>query len=120
MVKTYIRIWYPGSFVSENAVKEVGKREELPDIGRGYGWQYFEREYVNKDGEELLGPAKNKSQTFYLGEEYSADAAKHLGNDIMRSNIEGNGYKRMVKTKYGQWFPLDDTDEVISHQGKLP
>lgn len=113
MVKTYLKTWYPGSFVSEDSVKEVAKREDNPELGeRAYGWQYFDREYVMKDGEELLGPAKNHSPTFYLGEELSAKQAIAQGNSILKFNVEANGYKRMVRTKFGQMFPIGDNDIV--------
>lgn len=115
MTKLYMRVWYPGSFVSEDAVKEVSAREERPDLSpRAYGWQYFERECVEQNGETLLGKEKNHSPITYIGEELTAEQACARGNSIARSNIKGNGYKRLVQTKFGQMFPLDDNARVVS------
>jgi len=36
-----------------------------------------------------------------------------VGNDILRSNIRGSGIKRLVKTKWGQMFPVNDGDIVL-------
>lgn len=114
-MKHYVRIWYLGLFVSEDSVREVATREERPELGaNAYGWQFFDRESaVSPDGETLLGKEKNHSPTYYIGTELTAEQAIAEGNSIARSNIEGNGYKRLVRTARGQMFPLNDGDVVV-------
>lgn len=118
MVKIFMRTFHPGLFVSEQSVKEVPSREVRPaPLSRAYAWQFFERECVVKDGETLLGEPKNHSPTYYVGEELSAEEAIARGNNVAKSNIEGNGYKRLVITKMGQMFPLYDGDVVVGEAG---
>lgn len=116
-MKHYIEVFYPGSFFSESSAKEISSRDTLPEIGeKAFGYRFFDRESTMQNGEELLGKAKNYSNSFYIGEELSAvqAIARHPGNSILKSNIECNGYARLVLTKFGQLLPLEENDVVIT------
>lgn len=113
---TYVEIFYPGSFVSKTSTKKVDSRIS-PDIPENaYAYRFFDQEEVESGGEILKGEPKNKSGTYYLGEEFTADQAMSApwANPILKDNIKGNGYKRLVRTKFGQVMPLSDNDVVIS------
>lgn len=117
MIKTYLKLFYPGSFVSESFVKEVEKREYRPEIPSGvYAWQYFERESTYLNGELLLGEPKNFSGTFYIGQELTAKEviAEYGESSVAAQNIINNGYERVVKTRRNQLFPLGAKDMVVS------
>lgn len=115
-MKIYMRIYYPGSFVSETSDKEVIDRtipKDRPD--RAYAIQFYDREEENINGESLVGKPKNFSKTFYWGDVYDLECLKkEYGHErILISNIEDNGYKAAIKTVCGNWQTFTDSDEVI-------
>ena len=118
MTKHYVKFFYPGSFVSETTSSKIDDRSKRPEVpSRAYGWQFFDREEIVENGETLHGAAKNYSPVHYIGDEISEqkalDALKR-SNGILRANIEGNGYTRLVRTRFGQIFPLDANDIVVA------
>ncbi len=121
MTKIYLREFLPGTLVSETYIKEVSEKLYPPKLSeRAYAFQYFEREHTIKNGEELLGKEKNISKMYYLGTMATADEViRTTRNPILRSNIEANGYKRLVITRFGQWFPINDNDEVIKDESVI-
>lgn len=109
-----MRSWYPGAFFPEEGVIEVDNRDTRPDDdSRAYAFEFFDRECVEANGEILLGARKNESPRYFFGEELTAAQALKGASEILKSNIEGNGYKRLVRTKRGQIFPLGANDEVL-------
>lgn len=113
---TYMRIYYPGSFVSETSEKKVTSRTPPKERPKGaYAVQFFDQEEIKKGKEILEGKPKNFSPTYFWGKEYSAsEAIKEVGEgSILASNVRGNGYKRLVKTVMGNWQPLENKDEVL-------
>ena len=114
MKKTFVTIFYPGVFVSETSEKEVTDREWSPDPkSLVYAWRFFDKEYADVNGEALMGKPKNFSPTYYYGTELTAAEAISQGNPIAKANIEINRYKRVVKTKSGQMFPIEENDIVV-------
>jgi hypothetical protein len=117
MLKHYVRFFYPGVFVSESAEKPIESRESpivLPD--RAYAYQLLDREEIDQDGKLLRGSWENIGPTVYLGEVLTLDEVKRREPDksILICNMETNGYPRVVRTRFGQYFPLGETDEVKS------
>jgi len=114
VTKTFVRKYHPGSFVSETSDTEVADRNWLPGPDSyTYSWYFYDKEFVEINGEVLTGKPKNISPIYYYGLELSAEEAMRVGNDILRSNIRGSGIKRLVKTKWGQMFPVNDGDIVL-------
>ena len=121
MLKTYVEYLYPGIIVSEGDSKKIEKRDvelaknEMPN--NSFGFKFKERtEVETTDGEILFGNFKNESGWYYIGEEYSLDRVrKEKPNQrILISNMECNHWNRMVMTKFGQSFPLNENDVVLS------
>jgi hypothetical protein len=117
MLKHYVEFYYPGTFVAETETREVASRDVPPDdVPRGaYGYRFFDREEVEQDGETLRGERKNWSPTTFYGHEYTVEQlkAEFPSERILISNVEGNGYKRAVRTDRGWWQQLSDGDVVL-------
>ncbi len=120
MLKHYVEYLYPDIIVSETSVSEIPERDvkkiELSDDC--FGFRFFDRTVIVVDGETLTGDRKNVSSWYYQGEKMTLEQVKAAyGNDgkhdILISNMENNGYVSVVKTKFGQFMPLNDDDTVI-------
>ena len=116
MEVTHVEFMHPGSFFAESSSQPVARRE-LPEAmpGRVTGYRFFTRQEAVIGGEKLVGPAKDFSPWTYFGIEYSAEQVQAMAGDryrILRDNVRINGYKRMVQTTYGSWYPLHDGDTV--------
>lgn len=120
MLKHYVEYLYPGIIVSETSVSEIPERDvkkvELPD--GSFGFRFFDRTVTVVDGETLTGDRKNVSGWHYQGEKMTIEQVKAtFGNDgkhrILISNMENNGYTAVVKTRFGQFLPLNDNDTII-------
>lgn len=120
MLKHFVEYLYPGIIVSETSVEEVAERDvkkvEVSDSC--FGFRFFDRTVSVVDGETLTGDRKNVSGWFYQGERMTLNEVKErFGNDrnysILISNMENNGYDAVVKTRFGQFMPLNKEDTVI-------
>lgn len=116
MTKTYMEIFYPGSFFSETSEKLVTSRKVPTKCPKGaFGVRFFDREEMKKGGEVLFGKNKNYSAKYYWGTTYTpAQIKKEFPDqDILYSNVKNNGYKKAVRTVMGNWQPVEDKDVVI-------
>ena len=109
----YVEFYYPGCFCSEtNSVKlKPNQKIELP---RGaYAYRTFEREEAVVSGEKLLGRPKCFGKMHIKGEAYTLDQVKRMkGNHrILISNMQNNGYKKVVKCAQG-FIPFE-SDMVL-------
>lgn len=111
MTKTYIEYFYPGSFVSETSIEEVKDRTITKDIPKGaYCFRFFDREEIEVNGEVLRGKAKNHSKEYYPDAElYDVERVmREVTNpSILIRNMEGNGWKQVVKSRRGNFQPYD-------------
>ena len=117
MLKQYIEFFYPGSFVSETSTQEVVDRTPPDELPKGaYGYRYFAQSEVTQDGETLCGKPKDYSGTTYYGDVMTLEQVKALtpSSDyrILVSNMECNGWERVVRTIRGQFMPLHAGDSV--------
>lgn len=117
MLKTYVEFFYPGSFVSEMSEREVLGRSlpvTLPE--RAFAYRFFSRNEVVQVDEVLRGEKKDYGPTTYYGEEMTLEQVKALpgSHHILVSNMECNGWSRVVRTIYGQFMPLNDGDVVVT------
>ena len=112
----YAEIFYPGTFVAEIEEKKIESKENFKAPPKCYGYRFFERTVLAEGGEDLLGPKKNFSSFTFFGKEYTAQEylKEKTCTVIAKQNIEGNGYKRLVVTHFGQLLPLSDGDVVVS------
>lgn len=120
MLKHYVEYLYPGIIVSETSVEEISERDvskvELSD--NCFGFRFFDRTVTVIDGETLTGDRKNISGWHYKGEKMTLEQVKaNYGSDrnyeTLIWNMENNDYPAVVKTKFGQFMPMNNDDTVI-------
>jgi len=122
--KTYVEVMYPGILFSESDIQEVDYRD--PDaIAKKYknafGFRFFDQERtqvkVGSKTQTVSGERKNESKFYYPGgKTFTTAEVKKLKGDheILISNMEGNGYAKVVRTRMGNFQPFDSkTDEII-------
>src|SRR3989344_1115482 len=108
--KQYVEFLFPGSLFPESEIRKVPNRQASVQAPKGcFGYKFFERQETEaEDGEVLLGRPRNYSGTHYFGK------VKTL-NDIRRempdqrtliSNMEGNGWDKVVQTRRGNYQPF--------------
>jgi hypothetical protein len=117
----YAEFLYPGIIVSETSLKEITREQYLNPktitVPKGsFGFRVMHRNEVIEEGDVLLGSYKNTSGWFYKGKKLSkADVAKEYGSDsTLYHNMENNGYEFVVKSEYGQAFPLHEKDTILA------
>lgn len=110
----YIEYLFPGSFLSESAAKPVLEPVfdgAWPD--RAFAYRFFVRAEMECDGEVLRGTARDHTGWTYRGRVLTLnDIPDTQENRILRSNMQINGWSRVVRTVFGRCFPLDEDDTV--------
>lgn len=117
MLKQYVEVFFPGSFVSETSVREVANRVDAFELPRGaYGYRFFARNEIEQDGETLKGGRKDVGPMTYYGEVLTLEDVQALpgGHRILVSNMKCNKRERVVRTIYGDFHPLDAWDVVLA------
>lgn len=117
MLKHYVEFSFPVAFFSEYEIQEVAERNpKLITVPEGaFAYRFFDRTEGVVDGETILGKSKNYSPITYFGTEYTLEEVKAQFPECttLISNMEGNGWNRVVKTRRGNWQPLEEGDTVI-------
>jgi len=123
--KTYVEYLYPGSFFSEEESKPVKERDPekiLKTLPKGvFAFLFYDQAstMVKVDGEAqtVYGKRKNVSGKYYPDAEiYTVPQLKALDEKqyhILIANMEGNGWKRVVKTRRGNFQPLEKSDTIL-------
>lgn len=119
---------YPGSFFAE-----TGRPVTLPDSSPSTASAYVEddgvwfgievrsvvqKRWTDGDGGEMWTPeGETSSYRIYVGELFTAEQIEALPDadlhDILLSNMRGNGWKHVVKTRRGNFQPVEDKDVVV-------
>ena len=119
MLVHYVQFLQPGALVSETSNKRIRSRNpenvKLPSEFT-FGFRFFSQIEVTKDGEKLIGRAKDWSGTYYPdGTIYSLKEVKrYLPNEkILISNMTINNMETVVKTCIGNFQQFNkDTDHI--------
>lgn len=115
MTKNYVTFLFPGSLFPEETVKEIVFG--MPEIPKGcFAYYLWDREEVVLDGETLYGKPKNITGRYYFGKELSLDEVKRLYPDAktLHFNMQANKYKTVVRTRCGNFQPLEEKDTIVS------
>lgn len=120
-LKHYVEFLYPGSFFNESSAREVETRDPsaVQTPREAFGYKFFDRqEYVAQDGEVLVGEPRNRSGTHYFGRLMSlADVKREVpDSDILQSNMKSNGWKKVVRTRHGNFQPFEKGDLVVGEK----
>lgn len=114
--KTYVEFVYPGSFMNEYSSQEVKSRDAEVELPKGaFAYRFFDHETVKVGNKTFTGDRSNVSGLTYVdGEVLSVeDVKKSVPNSrTLVSNMEGNGWDYVVKTKRGNFQPLEKGDSV--------
>ncbi len=114
MIKHYMVTFFPGSFLLNEEIKEVKKRERPAKLHKNcVGFYFFDRTEIKQGGEILAGERKNISPTTFIGRKLSAkDVEESLDiSPIGKENMRTNGWKACAMT-IGGMFPLEKGDTV--------
>lgn len=116
-IRHYVEFLHPEAFISSTSVKPIKKRDpKFVSFGKNvFGFRFFDRKAVFVEGDTLLGEIINKSGWYYQGEIMTVEDVKQKvpDNEILLKNMEYNHYDKVVKTKFGQFIPLEKDDEVV-------
>lgn len=115
-LKQYVTFLIPGSFFPNEQTEEIFSRNQVLDIPDNcFAYQFFDREEVEQDGELLVGNKKNVSGRFYLGKTMTAQEIEAEGghNQILLANMKINGWDKVVKTRMGNYQPIEKDDVVL-------
>lgn len=121
---TYVEWLYPGSLFPEESVQKVETRNpnrmaKTVDASV-FAFSYFDQtmDKITIDGEQQIvyGKRRNVSGRYYPGgKTFTAAQLKKLDGDygILISNMEGNGWKKVVRTRRGNFQPLEKGDVIL-------
>lgn len=115
--KTYVEFFYPGAFVSTTGSLEVTDRDGDFDIPKwAYAWRYYDKEKIVRNGKTYKSGRLNISGLVYPeGEVLSADDVRQYlpNNHILLCNMKTNGWRNVIRTPIGQFFPFEADDTVL-------
>ncbi|OGH92613.1 MAG: hypothetical protein A2534_00145 [Candidatus Magasanikbacteria bacterium RIFOXYD2_FULL_39_9] len=123
--KHFVQFLYSGSFFSEDSSKEVAERNPSKvEVPQGAFCFSFYDQIVGvaiENGKEIpvsSGMLDKSSNYYYGGKVYTvARLKKEFPNDkTLISNIEGNGYKRAIRCRTGNWQPFENGDVFIEEK----
>jgi hypothetical protein len=120
---------YPGSLFPED-----GRPVEIPDAtpeaalataGEDDRWFALDvrtttqKRWTDGDGGEMWRVVEESSRyRIYVGEVLTADDLEHLPGiadySILLSNMRGNGWERVVRTRRGNFQPIEPGDVVLA------
>jgi hypothetical protein len=109
MKRYFVKFYTPGTIVSDTWSEDI----DSPEVSKikwpknAYCFEVYEQAVTTVDGEELSGTAKQIGPTWYHPDskiETLAEVKKmRPGERILISNMEGNGYKAVIWTRWGNW-----------------
>lgn len=122
-MKTYCEILYPGSFYPEEQVIAVKQRnpQEIADLyPDSFSFKFFDqvRKTVEVDGveREVFGDRKNLSHKYFPGgSTFTKADVEAMGSkyQILRSNMNNDGWGAVVKTRCGNFQPFTSGCELL-------
>lgn len=130
--KHFVTFFSPGTFVHEESCKPIGSwdvevaTKMAHDITERYGATPFAFQFSTRSRgpNDLDSKETARSPTYYLGGTIMTAEEVLAGTDpkedILRSNVRGNGYKRIIVND-NSWrvtLPLKDDDVVLDFKPK--
>lgn len=118
-LKHYVCFLSPGSFLPNEKWLEIKSREDKIDAPDNcFAYYFFDREEVEQDGELLKGEAKNESGRFYFGKAMTAQEIERTepNCEILLANMRINKWEKVVKTRMGNFQPIEKNDVILELQ----
>lgn len=115
MNKTFVVFLSPGSlFPNEQHVEVLNRGVKVNVPNNCFGYYFYDRAETTLDGETLYGQPKNKSGRTYIGEVVTIEQVeKELPQSILYSNMRSNKWDKVVRTRMGNYQPIESGDTVI-------
>ena len=128
-LKKYVvaKYWMPGSFLAETTSKKLDSWdldeavEKAPDKGPygpgAYAFELIQYVTTNVEGFEVIPKEIAHSGTYFLGGTiYTIDDIKREvpNSSILISNMEGNGWLKVIKTNCGTFQPFTEKDRIYT------
>lgn len=119
-IVTYVTYLLPGSFFTEDCTEEVANRDvtnaqkKAPE--GAFAFYFSERSRIVEGGETLWGEYKRQSGTYFLGGKLmdAVDVQRNVSDPrTLLANMKGNGWKRVIKCRTGNFQPFDDRKDVL-------
>ena len=113
ITKTYVEFSYPGALFAETEDKEIITRDVKKVLKIMPKGAFCFRFY---DMTSNFGKEKNKSGKYYPGATpYTIEQVKKIGKDfsILASNMECNNWPTVIKTRIGNFQPLEKGDIIL-------
>ena len=107
--KHYATFWCPGSFVAESYSRDMPtpdpRKVEWPD--NAYAFRLFKRDDVVDGAARYEGRPEQIGPTYYHPDSYIQSLQEARTNPkatpILISNMEGNGWKQIIWTRWNTW-----------------
>lgn len=122
-LQTFCEILYPGSFLPETdeVIVKLRDPEKIADkYKRCFQFQFYDQmvKEVKVDGQVSIvrGPKRNESPKYFPGGVImGVSDIKTLPGDykILISNMESNGWKKVVRCRTGNFQPFEKNCEII-------
>lgn len=130
-IQHYVKFLYPGAFFSEESSKKIKDRnlvEILSDLPpNAFAFQFYDHKVftaTREDGMKMKDvEVVDESGMYYPGgAAFTLDEIKAMGEShkILAANMKGNGWPKVVKTRCGNFQPLNDNDVVIDIDDLTP
>jgi hypothetical protein len=120
VTKTFVEFQYPGLLFAESGDPHEVSSRNIEDISipeNATGFKFFDRNEAVIDGQVLKGEIENESGWFYIGQEFAEKDIEAINTNgeynILLDNLRFNDYKTVVKTRFGNWYPVWDKDQVV-------
>jgi hypothetical protein len=115
---TYVEFYYPGIMVDEASVKVVNHRDSKKvNVPSGsFGFRFFDVKSTEEGDVKMESDRLNLSPMYYYGGRIMTldDVRREMPNDrILISNMESNGWSRVIKCRTGNFKPFDGGDVHI-------
>lgn len=127
-VKHRVEYLMPGSFYAEESYADLESRSIDEAVAkapsRAFCFVLYDVPEIDFEYDEtrfsVSAKRQNVSARHYIGGEvFTVDDLKAMNGDgrldILISNAEGNGWPQIIRTRAGNWQPLEDGDILVGN-----
>lgn len=118
--KKYVEYLYPGLFMAETSSIEIGHSDPMKVElkKRAIGFRFYEKDFIDTDGEQFEGKIHNRTNWFYIGKRLTFEEVQsRFGNmskyETLISNMECNQISSVCMTEYGNFMPMEEDDITL-------
>lgn len=115
---TYVEFYFPGVMFDETSVKKVATRDtkDISVPNGAFGFRFFDVMTTEENGVKMESDKLNESPMYYYGGRIMTLAVVQRevpDARILISNMRGNGYKRVIRCRTGNFKPFQKGDVLI-------